>query len=307
MSANYPHQPGPPQGKQHPGQPGAPASKQVPPVVVAAVLVVTVLGGVAGAFGLRANGAKIDAKCGEAVQAVRDALAKNDDAALQSALGAARPVCVGDARLAAVEAETNQRQAATQRQAAHEARIAAIAAARPALLKAGYKPEQLDEAAMTSVCRRRGFMVVPMQADNVPGSPPYWDCDKAIVFQDAPRVPADCTEGLEYTNFKNEFGERVGACKKAAPPEPIGAMRIKKDGPWVGASTKGKLEKAISLAALDGNEAFQRYVKSEPGVTLMQPGLDVTVVQGAMSGPVLVRKRANGGEVWVQAESLEMP
>lgn len=304
---------GSPQNAQQTWTPGPTApqgpTKKPSPLVVVGLIVGAVL-----AFGALIAFAGVMARrqaerCSAAMATANAAVAVpvdgSDDAAATRALNDAIEKC----------RKVNERAADVEALKASLARrqeLGKSVRARPAMLAAGYKPEQLDRSAMVPVCRSRGLYVVEMVASNVAGEPHFWDCERNAVFGTMYLGPADCeARKLEHTTITDDKGNTVGACKRAEPEvETIpGLMRIKAEGVYVGATTKAKLERAVDIAASGDRAAFDRYVKTEPGVALMAPRTEVVLVDldGLLLGPAKVRKRGETTEIWVLRDALESP
>jgi hypothetical protein len=216
-----------------PSPPAATASR-TSPVVTGAV--------VAGMLALLGGGGALlkmlaDRQQGQCVAA----LAKVRATPTSTLLDSAKAVCKS------AEAESV---AAAEQQVAQAEQLAKDSAARPALLAAGLQPEQLGRATMTEACRQRGLLAVARVAGQLPGTPRFWECDPSLPYLDAPATPALCeAKGLEYATLTEFDGSVKGACKRKAEPEPVGLMRIKREGAYVGAVTRAKLERAVQLAA----------------------------------------------------------
>jgi hypothetical protein len=141
-------------------------------------------------------------------------MAGSDPAASRAAIQAARAKCksLREDELTALEANVDSQE-----------KDAKALAARPALLAAGYKPEQFSRATMLPVCRAKDRMPMRKVAHEVPSAPEYWDCDEKVVYQDRPQAPSDCeSRNLEFTTIRDENGKDIGACK-------VGAARIDED------------------------------------------------------------------------------
>lgn len=304
---SYPHSHGSAQVSPGPGPSpshGGPPAKKPGPLVIAALVVGGVVALVAFGFFARFMAQRQDAECATAIGVAMSVVGGNDDAKASAAAERAHAKCRSghESELAGLD------QALARR-----AELAKTRTARPALLAAGYRAEQLDRATMAPVCKSRGFMVVEMVAPNVAGSPHYFDCDRLVLWQTSAQSREECAaRKLEHTTTTDELGNTVGACKRTAPPEeetPPGLMRVKADGAYVGATTKAKLERAVAISASGDREAFARYMKTEPGVVVMQPRLEVFIVEldGLLFGPARVRKKGSTQEIWVLREALESP
>lgn len=248
---------------------------------------------------LARGAAKQTANCDAAYAEAAGLVAKSDPGGRQ-AIEKARSICMSSLKvpeLAALEAQAEKNE-----------EFAKTLAAKPAMLAAGYKEEQLYRETMSDVCKGRGFMVVEMVAPNVPGGPHYWDCDPTIPYQEGRQSPESCAaKNLEFGAMQGPDGEPIGVCKRKAAEAPAGLMRIKKDGVHVGATTEALLERAVEIAASGDREAFDKYVRKTPGVALMQPRLQVIIVDtsGFFASRVKVRKKGGTQEVWVLREALE--
>lgn len=240
-------------------------------------------------------------------------------AALADAKAAVQtPVDGGDDAVAAravqsalARCKTNTPEASALSEAiARRAELGKTVRARPAMLAAGYRAAQLDPAAMATACKQRSLYVVEMVATNVATGPHYWDCDPDAVYGTIYLSPSECeARKLTSTTVQDEFGKSVGACKRDSQPEDesAGVMRIKASGSWLSAPTKEKLEKAVALAAAGNRAGYDDYLRRERGIVVVAPRMEVYVVEGSLFGPVKVRGKSTGREMWVLAESLEHP
>jgi hypothetical protein len=151
-------------------------------------------------------------------------------------------------------------------------------------------------------------LAVARVAGQLPGTPRFWECDASLPYLDAPATPALCeAKGLEYVTLTEFDGSLKGACKRKAEPEPVGLMRTKREGSYVGAITQAKLERAVQLAAQGDRGAFDRYVRGEPGVFIVAPDIEVVLVEtsGVLASMVKVHRRGDPAEFWVLREALE--
>ena len=217
------------------------------------VLIAAIGGGglvivVALALLVRSAAHRQEADCAAAVQQASGAIGKGDDAAGRGALQSARAACksLRATELAALEAVLNKRQ-----------QDAKAVATRPALLAAGFKPEQFTRATIAPVCKDR--MPVEMVASQVQGEPHYWDCDQAVLYQIAPQTPQTCdARKLEFTTTTDENGKSVGACKTSA--ESVDEDRLRKACKVAGTA---KIQKAGEVEVkVMCQKAIERLLKS---------------------------------------------
>ncbi|MCA9643405.1 MAG: hypothetical protein KC492_22050 [Myxococcales bacterium] len=217
----------PPQNQAAPGggyqphgwgaPPGGPKPTKLSPAVIAGAIaggfvVLLILAGL-----LRSAATRQRKRCDAELQQAVAQLAKNDPTATRAAIESARTVCKSyrAADIATLEAEAEKREV-----------IARAEAARPLLLAAGYKPEQLSRATMLPVCKAKNRMPVEMVAPGMTGEPHYWDCDRDVLYQESPQTPASCeARKLEFTTVLDEEGKRVGACKMSAEAKEAERLR----------------------------------------------------------------------------------
>ncbi len=90
-----------------------------------------------------------------------------------------------------------------------------------------------------------------------------------------------------------------------AAPLPPGTFRAK--GGHVATLTRDKLDKALELVAADDKEAFDKMVKTDPGVFVLQRGELLTLVdtEGVLASVIKVRRRGTAVEVWTVNEALD--
>jgi hypothetical protein len=177
-----------------------------------------------------------------------------------------------------------------------------------ALLAAGFKPEQLDRAAMEPTCKAKGFMPVEMIDYEIPGAPHYWKCDDKILYQDAPQTFAMCeSRGLEHTTTRDAAGKTVGACKRKEEEKPVGVWKTK--GGYIAATNVRNLNRGVEIVASGDKEAFALFVNSTPGVFILRAGLEVSLVEtnGMLASEVKVRRRGTLQEFWTVREALDSP
>lgn len=243
------------------------------PFVVAGIIGGSVLGFAAliafVSFMAKRQGRACDDAMSRAGVAITKPVDGSDDALTTSAVTEAIDKCQGIPERAA---DVDRMNAILVRRAA----VVKTVRAWPALRAAGYTKEQLTRDLMAPVCQTRGLYPVEMVASNVAGGPHYWDCEPNAVFGTMYLDARDCeARKLEHTTIVDDSGKTVGVCRKpqagaVAIDAPAGLMRIKQ-GAWVGATTKAKLEKAVELVASGDRAAFDAYIKREPGVVIMMP------------------------------------
>ncbi len=127
-----------------------------------------------------------------------------------------------------------------------------------------------------------------------------------------PLVRDDCAAvGLEYVEQVGPTGAATGVCDKKAPPKadpkadlPPGTFRTRAD--YVGASTREKLDKAMEFVVAGDREAFDLYIRTEPGVFLLRGDEVVSLVEveGLLASRVQVRKRGAVAAFWTVREAL---
>lgn len=199
---------------------------------------------------LRSAAHKQEENCAVAVQAASSRVAAGDPNASRGAIQVARDACksLRADELAALEAGVAKQEADAKAKAAY-----------PALLAAGYKPEQLTRASILPICKAKDRQPVEMVASNVQGEPHYWDCDRNVLFQDRPQTPADCeAKKLDFTTTRDENGKDVGACKMSA--ERIDEDRLRK-ACKVGPAAKIQPADAAEVIAMC-RMAVERVLKS---------------------------------------------
>jgi len=83
---------------------------------------------------------------------------------------------------------------------------------------------------------------------------------------------------------------------------------ITKDG-YIAATTREKMEAAMSLVASGDEAAFAKLLARDPSVFHLKPGLKVNVVEsgGLLSGYVKLRARGELVEFWTVREAIEQP
>lgn len=201
-----PQQHGAPHGWQ--GGPSPAPKPKASPALVAGLVGGGLVVLVGLALLLRSAAHKQESTCAGAVQAASSTVAAGAPNASRAAIQVARDACksLRADELAALEASVTKQEADAKAKAGY-----------PALLAAGYKPEQLARASILPICKAKDRMPVEMVASNVAGEPRYWDCDRNVLFQERPQTPADCeAKKLEFTTTRDENGKDVGACKMSA-------------------------------------------------------------------------------------------
>ncbi len=75
----------------------------------------------------------------------------------------------------------------------------------------------------------------------------------------------------------------------------------------MGAVSKAKLDQAVALVAQGDAAAFDKMLASDPGVFVLQPGLEVYVADadGVLGSVVKVRKKGTTAEIWTVREAIE--
>lgn len=78
---------------------------------------------------------------------------------------------------------------------------------------------------------------------------------------------------------------------------------------YVIATTEAQLDAAMDLVAADDKAAFEKYVKSTPGVSLTAGNDTVTIADtsGFLASKVRIRKKGNPTAYWTVREAIERP
>lgn len=98
-------------------------------------------------------------------------------------------------------------------------------------------------------------------------------------------------------------------------PSPSSRARSDSDDPllWrtkgghVGAVSRAKLDQATSYVAQGDRAAFEAMLASDPGVFVLETGLEVYVADsgGILGSVVKIRKKGTTAEIWTVREAIE--
>ena len=105
-------------------------------------------------------------------------------------------------------------------------------------------------------------------------------------------------------------GKEQNTCN--TPPKPATTLAdnefITKPG-YVIAATEAQLDAAVALVAADDKDAFDRYVKTTPGVAVTAGNDVVTIADtsGLLASKVRIRKKGNPAAFWTVREALQRP
>ncbi|CAN5912551.1 hypothetical protein BH11MYX4_BH11MYX4_36520 [soil metagenome] len=88
---------------------------------------------------------------------------------------------------------------------------------------------------------------------------------------------------------------------------PVNAYRVAKTG-FVAAVREESLDKAVALVADNDREAFDRFLKTEPGVLLLTKGELVFLVDtSGFTTKVKIRRKGDTRALWTVREAIERP
>ena len=144
---------------------------------------------------------------------------KKETAACDSATNAAIAATTPEAALAAAKTATGICNGKHGDALAAVVASATASLARPALLAAGYAPEQLDKAATTATCKAKGFFAVEMIEYTIPGNPHYFKCDDAL-YTTVSQTDEQCAANNQVPVVAHdEHDQIVRACRAKTAEE----------------------------------------------------------------------------------------
>ena len=103
--------------------------------------------------------------------------------------------------------------------------------------------------------------------------------------------------------------EEPRAAAKVAPGDTPNNLYVVAKSGAVAATREETLDRAFALVADNDRAAFDRFLRTEPGVTLLSKGESVFLVDtsGFLASKVKIRRKGDTKELWTFLEAIERP